>query len=65
MAYAMLEKFEKYWGDYSTLLAIVIVLDPRYMMVLVRLAFSKLSIPVEVEASIKEIYDTLVKMYKF
>ena len=36
MASAMLEKFEKYWGDYSTLLAIAVVLDPRYKMVIVR-----------------------------
>ncbi|KAL2905425.1 Zinc finger BED domain-containing protein RICESLEEPER 2 [Bienertia sinuspersici] len=58
-------EFEKYWGDYSTFLAIVVVLDPWYKMVLVRSAFSKLHIPVEVEAHVKEIYDVLVEMYNF
>ncbi|KAL2901684.1 Zinc finger BED domain-containing protein RICESLEEPER 2 [Bienertia sinuspersici] len=65
MASIMLEKFEKYWGDYSTLLAIAVVLDPRYKMVLVRSAFLKLYVPIEVEARVKEIYDALVETYKF
>ncbi|KAL2924028.1 Zinc finger BED domain-containing protein RICESLEEPER 4 [Bienertia sinuspersici] len=65
MASVMLEKFEKYWGDYSTLLAIVVVPDPRYKMVLVRSTFSKLYVPLEVEARFKEIYDALVEVYKF
>ncbi|KAL2923406.1 Zinc finger BED domain-containing protein RICESLEEPER 4 [Bienertia sinuspersici] len=65
MASVILEKFEKYWEDYSTLLAIAVVLDPRNKMVLVRSAFSKLYVPIEVEARVKEIYDALVEMYKF
>ncbi|KAL2934984.1 putative AC transposase [Bienertia sinuspersici] len=64
MASVMLEKFEN-WGDYSMLLAIAVVLDPRYKMVLVRSAFSKLYVPIEVEARVKEIYDARVEMYKF
>ncbi|KAL2938206.1 Zinc finger BED domain-containing protein RICESLEEPER 4 [Bienertia sinuspersici] len=56
LACVMLEKFEKYWGDYSTLLAIAVVLDPRYKM---------LYVPNEVEACVKEIYNALVEMYKF
>ncbi|KAL2929375.1 Zinc finger BED domain-containing protein RICESLEEPER 4 [Bienertia sinuspersici] len=65
MASVMLEKFEKYWGDYSTLLAIAVVLDPWYKMVLIRSVFLKLYVPVEVEARLNEIYDALVEMYKF
>ena len=65
MASAMLEKFEKYWGDYSTLLAIAVVLDPRYKMVIVRNALSKLYVPVEVESRVKEVYEALVELYKF
>ncbi|KAL2901669.1 putative AC9 transposase, partial [Bienertia sinuspersici] len=34
-------------------------------MVLVRSAFSKLYVPIEVEARVKEIYDALVETYKF
>ncbi|KAL2893694.1 Zinc finger BED domain-containing protein RICESLEEPER 2, partial [Bienertia sinuspersici] len=44
---------------------LVIVLDPRYKMVLVRSAFLKLYVPIEVESHVKEIYDALVEMYKF
>ncbi|KAL2933658.1 Zinc finger BED domain-containing protein RICESLEEPER 4 [Bienertia sinuspersici] len=47
MVVSVMEKFEKYWGDYSTLLAIAIALDPRYKMVSVRLAFSKLYVPLK------------------
>ncbi|KAL2944298.1 putative AC transposase [Bienertia sinuspersici] len=65
MASVMLEKFDKYWGDYSTFLAIAVVLDPWYKMDLVRSVFLKLYVPVKVEASVKEIYDALVAMYKF
>ncbi|KAL2921089.1 Zinc finger BED domain-containing protein RICESLEEPER 4 [Bienertia sinuspersici] len=65
MVFVMLENFEKYWGVYSTLLAIAVVLDSWYKMVLVKLAFSKLYVLVEVEARVKEIYDVLLEMYKF
>ncbi|KAL2937168.1 Zinc finger BED domain-containing protein RICESLEEPER 2 [Bienertia sinuspersici] len=65
MASVILEKFEKYWGDYSMLLVIAIVLNPRYKIVLMRSAFSKLYVSVEAEARVKEIYDALVEMYKF
>ncbi|KAL2931442.1 putative AC9 transposase [Bienertia sinuspersici] len=44
------------------LLTIVVVLDPWYKIVLVRSAFSKLYVPVEVEAHFKEIYDALVEI---
>jgi len=65
MASAMLEKFEKYWGDYSTLLAIAVVLDPRFKMILVRNALSKLYVHAEVEYRVNEVYEALVDMYKF
>ena len=32
MAIQMLSKFEKYWLEFSTILAITIVLDPRYKL---------------------------------
>ncbi|KAL2930992.1 putative AC transposase [Bienertia sinuspersici] len=50
MVSVMLEKFEKCWGYYSMLLAIAIVLNLRYKMVIVRSAFLKLYVLVEVEA---------------
>lgn len=33
MAKSMLQKFEKYWGDMHGVMAIVIVLDPRYKII--------------------------------
>jgi hypothetical protein len=32
MAIQMLSKFEKYWLQFSTVLAIAVVLDPRYKL---------------------------------
>ncbi|KAL2906288.1 Zinc finger BED domain-containing protein RICESLEEPER 3 [Bienertia sinuspersici] len=60
-----LEAKDALWGEYSTLLAIAIVLDPRYTMVLVKSTFSKLYVPVEVEARVKEIYDALDLDYSY
>jgi len=39
MAKAMLTKFEKYWKDFSLILAIAIVLDPRYKLNFVDYAY--------------------------
>lgn len=33
MAKSMLQKFEKYWDDMHGVMAIVIVLDPRYKII--------------------------------
>ncbi|CAB4308109.1 unnamed protein product [Prunus armeniaca] len=35
-------KFEKYWSEYSLILAIAIILDPRYKLHFVEWAYTKL-----------------------
>ncbi|KAL2927930.1 putative AC transposase [Bienertia sinuspersici] len=49
MATVMMEKFEKYWSDYSILLAIAVLLDPRYKMHFVKITLGKLYVHAEVE----------------
>ncbi|KAH9768374.1 putative AC transposase [Citrus sinensis] len=41
MAQKMIEKFEKYWSDFCTILAIAVILDPRYKMAFIEFAYSK------------------------
>ncbi|KAL2924292.1 putative AC transposase [Bienertia sinuspersici] len=65
MASVMMEKFEKYWSDYSILLAIAVLLDPRYKMHFVKTALGKLYVHAEVEVKVQEIYDAFVELYKF
>ncbi|XP_042486125.1 zinc finger BED domain-containing protein DAYSLEEPER-like [Macadamia integrifolia] len=42
MAVEMKKKFDKYWSEYSPILAIALVFDPRYKLSFVTWAFSKL-----------------------
>lgn len=42
IATGMYEKFEKYWTEYNSLLAIAVVFDPRYKMQVVEFAFKKI-----------------------
>ncbi|KAK9222871.1 hypothetical protein WN944_011311 [Citrus x changshan-huyou] len=41
MTQKMIEKFEKYWSDFCTILAIAVILDPRYKMAFIEFAYSK------------------------
>ena len=41
MAQKMIEKFEKYWSDFCTILAIEVILDPRYKMLFIEFAYNK------------------------
>ncbi|KAK1589032.1 hypothetical protein Q3G72_029823 [Acer saccharum] len=41
MATKMYSKYDKYWGDFSVILAIALVLDPRYKMTFVEFAYKK------------------------
>ena len=65
MASEMLVKFEKYWSDYSIVLSIAIVLDPRYKTFMIRNALSILYVNDEVERRMQAIRDDLLEMYKF
>ncbi|OMP11587.1 hypothetical protein COLO4_03751 [Corchorus olitorius] len=42
MAVRMFTKFEKYWKDFSIILAIACVLDPRYKLSYVEWVYKKL-----------------------
>lgn len=42
MVLKMKKKFEKYWGECNLLMAIVVVLDPRYMIMLVEFCFPEI-----------------------
>jgi hypothetical protein len=42
MATQMLSKFEKYWLEFSVVLALAVVLDPRYKLELVNFCYSRL-----------------------
>ena len=42
MAEQMLVKFEKYWSEFSVVLAIVVILDPRYKLRFIDFCYQKL-----------------------
>ncbi|KAK2646611.1 hypothetical protein Ddye_021806 [Dipteronia dyeriana] len=42
MSNQMYTKFNKYWSDFSTILAIAIILDPRYKMEFVMFVYERL-----------------------
>ena len=42
MARGMIAKFDKYWRDIPGVMAVAIVLDPRYKMLLVNFHLSKI-----------------------
>ncbi|KAL2922049.1 putative AC transposase [Bienertia sinuspersici] len=53
MAGKMFEKFEKYWSEFSTIMAMAVIFDPRYKFQVVDWAFKKLydkSADVELES---------------
>ncbi|KAL2921791.1 putative AC transposase, partial [Bienertia sinuspersici] len=60
MASAMLVKFEKYWGYYSIVLGITILLDPRYKNVMIRSALGRLYNSGEVQRRVKEIREAFI-----
>ncbi|XP_062028903.1 zinc finger BED domain-containing protein RICESLEEPER 2-like [Rosa rugosa] len=61
MGLEMNMKFEKYWSDYSLILGIAIVMDPRYKMEFVEWAYSKLY-GVNSE-QLKQFTDTLFSLF--
>ncbi|KAG6682132.1 hypothetical protein I3842_13G123200 [Carya illinoinensis] len=42
MSYQMLAKFEKYWSEFNVMLAIAVILDPRYKLQFVEFSYKKL-----------------------
>ena len=54
-------KFEKYWSEYSLILAIAVILDPRYKIQFVEWAYTKLHGKDSYE--FKHVHDTLITLF--
>jgi len=59
----MHEKFDKYWKDCSLVLAIAVVMDPRFKMKLVEFSYSKIY-GAEAAKYVKVVDDALHELYK-
>lgn len=64
MAEEMLVKFEEYWDEYSLILSVAVVLDPRYKLQRVRKAFDRLYVESASEEKTKKVKDALYDIYK-
>jgi len=56
-------KFDKYWGAFSAILAIAVILDPRYKMDIVEFAFMKLYGDDEGNNKVNNIREKLQKLF--
>lgn len=65
MAIEMMKKFEKYWSDYSVVLSVTVLLDPRFKLKYVKNLFELLYVQSEVEEKVKVVYDAFVELFKF
>ncbi|KAK9668237.1 hypothetical protein RND81_13G043600 [Saponaria officinalis] len=59
MASIMLEKYNKYWSDVNTLLAVAVVLDPRYKMAVVFYYYNEFYKGFEVDFEVEKVKDLL------
>ncbi|CAN6281523.1 unnamed protein product [Urochloa humidicola] len=59
----MHERFDKYWKDCSLVLAVAVVMDPRFKMKLVEFSYSKIY-GAEAEKYVKVVNDSLHELYK-
>ncbi|KAK9757915.1 hypothetical protein RND81_01G194600 [Saponaria officinalis] len=59
MASIMLEKYNKYWSDVNTLLAVAAVLDPRYKMAVVSYYYNEFYVGFEVDFEVEKVKDLL------
>jgi hypothetical protein len=59
----MHEKFDKYWKDCSLVLAVAVVMDPRFKMKLVEFSYSKIY-GVEATKYVKVVIDAVNELYK-
>ncbi|KAJ3683806.1 hypothetical protein LUZ60_014033 [Juncus effusus] len=60
----MFEKFEKYWGENSLLIAIASVLDPWFKLKLVEFSFAKLYSKAELNDRVKEVLNKLQTLFE-
>nr|XP_009787974.1 PREDICTED: zinc finger BED domain-containing protein RICESLEEPER 2-like [Nicotiana sylvestris] len=63
MAGKMEEKFSKYWQEYTPILSLVVVLDPRYKLKFVKFCFSKLD-SLSCNDKTKVVEDNLHRLFK-
>ncbi|KAK9724439.1 hypothetical protein RND81_05G071900 [Saponaria officinalis] len=59
MSSIMLEKYNKYWSDVNTLLAVAAVLDPRYKMAVVSYYYNEFYVGFEVDFEVEKVKDLL------
>lgn len=64
IAAEMHEKFDKYWKDCSLVLAIAVVMDPRFKMKLVEFSYSKLY-GEEASKYVEVVKDALHELYRY
>ncbi|XP_030959061.1 zinc finger BED domain-containing protein RICESLEEPER 1-like [Quercus lobata] len=63
MACKMKLKFDKYWGECNFVMAIAVVLDPRFKMTLINFSFPKIYQGFEVARNINCVHDSLYELY--
>ena len=63
MTIKMNEKFAKYWGECNLLMAIGVVLDPRYKMQLIKFCFPHIYSAEECDSHINEVRESLHALY--
>ncbi|XP_075675234.1 zinc finger BED domain-containing protein RICESLEEPER 1-like [Castanea sativa] len=63
MACKMKLKFDKYWDECNFVMAIAIVLDPRFKMTLINFSFPKIYKGFEVTKNIDCVHDSLYQLY--
>ncbi|XP_062003222.1 zinc finger BED domain-containing protein RICESLEEPER 2-like [Rosa rugosa] len=64
MSLKMSAKFDKYWGDCNLLIAIAVVLDPRYKMKFIEFCFPKIYLGYEAERHIKVVRESLYQLFE-
>lgn len=60
MTSSMFEKFEKYWSEFSLILAIAVILDPRYKIQFVEWSYNKLY---GHDSRVKKVRDALFSLH--
>jgi hypothetical protein len=60
----MSNKFEKYWGNCNLLMALAVVLDPKYKMKLIKFCFPLICLEPEASMNIDNVHSVLHELYK-
>ena len=63
MAKRMMDKFDKYWSEYSTILSIAMILDPRMKLKALRFYYSKLD-PSTCDEKLNHIKGKMYKLFE-